>query len=311
MPPKIQQGLIQAGQPLRRDFPDPDAAGASPSGPVSGQCENELGVAKDGLENRLSCQAAAPLTPGSKWSLLGGAAIDRDPGVGDTFQYAAGIGYSGPQLTSQLQAGVFALPLTWNQPRSPVIDWNTQYRFNPTTEAHLGLAAATHGGATELNVGASHDFFKSETFDLLASAEYQRVSGREEVPLGSPQRVIATLTPTLQLNPQWSLELNARVNAGVGERAALMGPICDGWIAAFEAKPSACERVISEERPSLSWMSKKGESMGSTPQRAHAATSWQRALTSGSHATVAPRSAAMSAAPNISAARRGVAAAVS
>jgi hypothetical protein len=220
MPTRIQQALSQFGQPLRREFPDADEGGAQPSGPVDGQCDNELGTSAQGLQNHLACELSARFAPTSPWSFLGAVGVDRDPGRGDTFQYAAGVGYAGPKLTSQFQAGVFALPLTWNQPRSPVIDWNTQYKIDSATEAHVGIAAATDGGATELNVGASRHLFKSDAVDVLASAEYQHVGGREDVPLGSSNRVLATLTPTFQLNPKLSLELNARLNAGVGTQGA-------------------------------------------------------------------------------------------
>src|SRR5271155_2600016 len=98
--------------------------------------------------------------------------------------------------------------------------------------------------------------------------------------------------------------------SGLGVSAALIAATCAGWMAALAAKPSATAAATSCFRPTSSCRSKKGASIGVMPARAQAAMSRPRAKASGAHAVADPRSAAMSAAPSIRPARRGVAAAI-
>src|SRR5271168_4338693 len=95
-----------------------------------------------------------------------------------------------------------------------------------------------------------------------------------------------------------------------GVSAALIAAIWAGWMAALAAKPSATAAAISCFRPASSCRSKNGASIGVMLVRAQAAMSRPRAKASGAHAVADPRSAAMSAAPSIRPARRGVAAAI-
>src|SRR5271155_1059432 len=81
-------------------------------------------------------------------------------------------------------------------------------------------------------------------------------------------------------------------------------------MAALALKPNVTAPLTSRLRPGSSCRSKYGESTDTAPAKAQAAMRRQRTKARGSQATVAPRSAAISAAPSIRPASRGGAVAI-